>query len=116
MGAYFRSPMGFLGRVLGGWLLFVDIVGQTHRFGLAAVVGFRFASTCSARKMSASSRKVDARRSAALAAAGSLPCATAPSVLRARARASSGVRVPTLPSVTRRVGAPRPEPARYLTM
>src|SRR5262249_35227327 len=66
-------------------------------------------------KTSASSRSVDARRSAAFSAAGSLPWATAPSVLRARVRASSGVNVPTFPSVTRRVGAPRPEPARYLT-
>jgi hypothetical protein len=38
-----------------------------------------------------------------------------PSVFLASARASSGVSVPTLPRVRRRVGAPRPLPARYFT-
>src|ERR1019366_7776852 len=48
-------------------------------------------------------------------AAGSAPCATAPSVVLASLRASSGVSFPTAPRVTRRVGVLLPLPARYFT-
>src|SRR5262249_19734796 len=63
----------------------------------------------------ATSLSVEALRSAALRPAGSTPLATAARAFRARIRASSGVSFPTAHSVNRRVGAPRPEPARYFT-
>src|SRR5262249_16807962 len=63
----------------------------------------------------ATSLSVEALRSAALRPAGSTPLATAARAFRARIRASSGVSFLTAPSVNRRVGAPRPEPARYFT-